>query len=246
MRTLLLSIVIATLLAPSLASAKTLFFDDFEDGKISNVFEVTGNNPEFVEEDGVLKQQKQMVGDGCYAVIADQEYPKVLTIKAKMRVDEWETGAYARSGVGVRVSTETGQGLAFLFSDHRVGKPRTGVAFLDDHVAWGPLEAYDWEINKWYWFQLHIDDKDELHAKIWEDGEEEPKNWLWEIANFGVARTEGYPGLNASSGDGGGVSLPSFDQVEVWDKDGSTYVEPVHPAGKLATTWGSIKSKLRL
>jgi len=164
MRTLLLSIVIATLLAPSLAEAKTLFFDDFEDGKINNVFEFTGNNPEFVEEDGVLKQQKQGVGDSCYAVITDKKYPKVLTIKAKMRVDEWETGAYARSGVGVRVSTETGQGLAFLFSDHRVGKPRTGVAFLDDHIAWGPLEAYDWEINQWYWFQLHIDDKDELHA----------------------------------------------------------------------------------
>ena len=245
MRTLLLVIVIATLLVPSLAEALTLFFDDFEDGKISNALDFTGNNPDFVEEDGALKQQKQLVGDVCYVVITDKEYPKVLTIKAKMRLDEWETGAYARSGVGVRIDKETGQGLAFLFSDHRVGKPRTGVAFLDDHVAWGPLEAYDWEIQTWYWIQLNIDDKGELHAKIWPDGKAEPNNWLWEIANFGVARTEGYPGLNASSGDGGGVSLPSFDQVEVWDKDGSTYVEPVAPEGKLGQTWGSIKSRLR-
>jgi len=242
MRTLFLSVVIATLLAPSFSSALTLFFDDFEDGKINNAFEFTGNNPEFVEEDGVLKQNEKVVGDTCYAVIADKEYPKVLTIKAKMRVDEWETGAYARNGVGVRVSKDTGQGLAFLFSDHRVGKPHTGVAFLDDHVAWGPLEAYDWEMKKWYWFQLHIDDKGELHAKIWEDGEAEPNNWMWEIANFGVAKTEGYPGLNASSGNGAGTSLPSFDQVEVWDKDGSTHVEHVNPGGKLTTTWGRIKA----
>jgi len=241
MRALFL-IVIATLLTSPFSSALTLFFDDFENGRISNAFEFTGNNPEFVEEDGVLRQNKKVVGDVCYAVIADKEYPKVLTIKAKMRVDEWETGAYARSGVGVRVSKDTGQGLAFLFSDHRVGKPRTGVSFLDDHVAWGPLESYDWEIKKWYWFQLHIDDESQLHAKIWQDGEAEPKNWLWEIANFGVARTEGYPGLGASSGDGGGVSLPSFDQVEVWDKDGSTYVEHVNTAGKLAAAWGRIKS----
>ena len=69
MRTLLLFIVIATLLALSFAEAETLFFDDFEDGKISNAFEFTGDNPEFVEEDGALKQQKQIVGDVCYVVI---------------------------------------------------------------------------------------------------------------------------------------------------------------------------------
>lgn len=227
------------LAGPSLR-AETLFFDDFGDSMIDEAFQFTGQNPEFVEGNGVLSQKAEVVGDACYAVIADKEYPEVLTIEAKLRVDQWESGAYARTGVGVRVSVDTGEGIAFLFSDHRVAQPQTGVAFLDDHVAWGPLENYEWEIDTWYWFQLHIDRQGDLFAKIWQDGEAEPEDWMWEIASFGVARTEGYPGLNASSGSGGGVSLPSFDSVEVWDEGGPT-LKAVEPSGKLAVTWASIK-----
>ena len=227
--------------AVPLLRAETLFFDDFEDGRIDDAFQFTGQGPEFVEENGVLTQKTQVVGDACYAVIADKEYPEVLTIQAKLRVDEWKSGPYARTGVGVRVSIDTGEGIAFLFSDHRVAKPQTGVAFLDDHVAWGPLENYEWEMDTWYWFQFHIDQKGELHSKIWQDGEAEPKDWMWDIASFGVNRVEGYPGLNASSGGGDGVSIPSFDSVEVWDEGGPT-PKAIEPSDKLAITWAGIKS----
>ena len=121
----------------TIASAKTLFFDDFEDGKIDKAFKFTGQDPKWVEKGGALSQTKKSVGDVCHAIIVDREYPKAITIQAKLRVDEWESGAYARSGISVRVNL-AGNGLCFLFSDHRVAKPRTGAAFLNDHVAWGP------------------------------------------------------------------------------------------------------------
>ena len=53
--------------------AETLFFDDFGDGKIDEAFQFTGQNPEFVEENGVLTQKAEIVGDACYAIIADKE-----------------------------------------------------------------------------------------------------------------------------------------------------------------------------
>jgi hypothetical protein len=233
----------ASLAGNFIVSAETLFFDDFDDGKISSDYKFTGSAPKWVEEESVFSQKSKTVGDTCYAVIVDKKYPDAITIQAKLRVDEWETGAYARSGIGVRVSTDTGQGLCFMLSDHRVAKPRTGVAFLNDWVAWGPLVEYKWDEKTWYWMRLQIDNDDKMHAKIWKDGEKEPKDWIAEIdpkAGLGGTR-EGYPGLNASSGTGGGTSLVSYDMVEVWDEGGSTHVFPVKPAGKQSLTWGKIK-----
>ena len=225
-----------------IASAKTLFLDDFEDGKIDKAFKFTGQDPKWVEKGGALSQTKKSVGDVCHAIIVDREYPKAITIQAKLRVDEWESGAYARSGISVRVNL-AGNGLCFLFSDHRVAKPRTGAAFLNDHVAWGSLVQYEWDVKGWYWFQLQIDAKDKMYAKIWKAGKKEPKKWLAEIdSKIGLGGTrEGYPGLNGSSGNGGGQSLVSYDEVEVWDAGGPT-PRPVEPAGKLSLTWGKIKA----
>jgi hypothetical protein len=241
--TLLLAIAFTLLCLSLSASAKTLFFDDFEDGVISKAYIFkAGQNLKWSEENGVLVQKNKLAGDPVYAIIADKEYPKALTVETKLRVEEWETGPCARTGVAVRVSKDTGEGLAFLFSDHRVAKPRTGVAFLDDHIVWGPLVAYEWKLNSWYWFQLHIDENDKLYAKVWPDGQKPPAAWTAEIANFGATRKSGYPGLNAgSSVVCPGSSIVSFDRVEVWDKDGSTLPALVTSYDRLTTTWGKLK-----
>ena len=58
-----------------IASAKTLFLDDFEDGKIDKAFKFTGQDPKWVEKGGALSQTKKSVGDVCHAIIVDREYP---------------------------------------------------------------------------------------------------------------------------------------------------------------------------
>ena len=60
----------------TIASAKTLFFDDFEDGKIDKAFKFTGQDPKWVEKGGALSQTKKNVGDVCHAIIVDRECPR--------------------------------------------------------------------------------------------------------------------------------------------------------------------------
>lgn len=54
MSRMFLMVVVLAILAGPLLRAETLFFDDFEDGRIDDAFQFTGQNPKFVEENGVL------------------------------------------------------------------------------------------------------------------------------------------------------------------------------------------------
>lgn len=149
----------------SSTTAETLFFDDFEDGKISqdlklDALQGSPGKPEWVEKDGVLSQTSDQQGDPAYAVIVAQKYPPVLTIQAKVRIDTWQDGPTARGGVGVRVDLETGNGYSWLFHNNK-----SNAQFLHDFVVWGQSATYKFELETWYWFQLHVD-ADALHGKI--------------------------------------------------------------------------------
>ena len=68
-------------------NAETLFFDDFEDGVIDDVYVLdapkthTENDPIWAEEDGVFKQKEPRPGDETYAIIAnDIEFPPLITV----------------------------------------------------------------------------------------------------------------------------------------------------------------------
>ena len=225
----------------SSTTAETLFFDDFEDGKISKDFELDapqGNpgKPEWVEKDGVLSQTSDQQGDPAYAVIVDQKYPPVLTIQAKVRIDTWKNGDTARGGVGVRVDLKTGYGYSWLFHNNK-----SNAQFLHDFIVWGQSATYKFDIEKWYWFQLHVDEET-LHGKIWADGEDEPTKWLLEqdvVTLNPPIQEEGYPALNGGTSPHGGLVTVSFDDAHVWDEGGPTYA--VNPQEKLATTWSKIK-----
>jgi hypothetical protein len=230
-------------------NAETLFYDDFEDGKIGDVYvldapQTLPGKPNWVEEGGVLKQTEPRPGDECYAIIAeDIEFPELITIQAKVRVDSWENGDGARCGVGLRLNPDTGRGLSLLFHN-----TQNQLQFLSDQASWGNQTAVDGEVGKWYWFKFYVDEKDDLLGKAWADGEDEPKDWMLEqniaftAADRTIAGGYQFPALNACGTDAAraGTNTVSFDEVEVYDEGGPS-PKAVNAQGKLAATWGGLK-----
>jgi hypothetical protein len=236
-------------LTVSIAVSETLFYDDFEDGVISDAYAFSGEDlpqthagkGEWVEEGGVLSQTSTSQGDECHAVIMDKQYPELITIQAKVRIDSWANGDSARGGLALRVGENTGRGYNFLFHNNQ-----STIQFLNDQSSWGNTGPYDFEVGKWYWMQFHIDADQVLHGKVWEDGEQEPDDWMLEQDAFGDTRPweGGYPALNGGTDPHGGSVTVSFDEAEVWDEGGPS-AKAVEPAGKLTTTWGMTKSDLK-
>lgn len=222
------------------STAKTLWFDSFDDGKLDEKnYKYTKGK--WIEEDGVLKQTDKATGDPTHAIILIPDPPDELTIEARMRVDFWVEDVWARAGVAVRIDPATSQGLNFLFhTDHKT------VQFLDDLRAWLSQTRFEWADGKWYWLQMHVKGE-QIQGKAWEgDIPDEPKKWLLEEKRPG--RDKGQPALNGGSNSGGaGKALMSFDEVSVWDSGGPTHARGgtfVEPGGKLSATWGAIKATL--
>lgn len=223
------------------SSAKTLWFDQFDDRKLDEKnYKYT--NGKWLEENGVLKQTDKATGDPTHAIILIPDPPEELTIEAKMRVDFWVEDVWARAGVAVRIDPATSQGLNFLFhTDHKT------VQFLDDLRAWLSQAKFEWEDGKWYWLQMHVKG-DTIQGKAWAgDIADEPKKWLLEERRPG--REKGSPALNGGSNSGGvGKALMSFDEVSVWDSGGPTHARGstlVAPGGKLSLSWGAIKANFK-
>lgn len=222
----------------------TLFYDDFSDpARLKKEYttefqKMVPGKDEWVIEGGLLRQKSKQQGDMCYAIITNQEFPPVLTVQAKMRIDEWQDGDTARGGVAVRVNLTNGQGYTFLV--HNVVGT---IQFLNDWVKWGKAGQYAWKIGEWNWIQMHIDAKDTLYGKMWGVNEKEPKSWQLEqpAAELGAIRPpqKAYPALNGGTSGHGGAVTVSFDEVHVWDEKGPTL--PVDPRGRLAAIWGAFK-----
>jgi hypothetical protein len=197
-----------------------------------------------VEEDGVLKQTEPRPGDETYAIIAnDIEFPPVITIQAKMRVDSWVAGDGARCGVGLRNNPAIGRGLSLLFHEDQ-----NRIQFLSDQASWGTQVAFAWEVGEWYWFKFNVDEGDDLLGKVWAVGDDEPDDWMMEqniaftAADRTIAGGYQFPALNASGTDVGraGENTISFDDVEVYDDKGAS-PKAVDAQRKLTVTWGKLR-----
>src|SRR6202008_2981224 len=103
------------------------------------------------ESGGVLAQTGTGSGGPKKALLTDQTYPANVMITAKVRVDSWAGGDYARAGVSLDENPSTGQGYNLLFHNNT-----STVQFLDDGVAWGNSYSFAWSVGTWYWFQLEM------------------------------------------------------------------------------------------
>jgi PKD repeat protein len=187
-------------------SSIVCFNDNFNDNSIGPAWAFIGGT--WSESGGVLAQTSSANGDPRKAIISNaglinnQNY----VITAKVRIDSWVDGDYARGGVSLFSNTGDGNGYNLVFhNDHNT------VQWLDDRVAWGPSYTFSWSTGTWYWFKMKSE-SGTLYGKVWQDGSPEPATWPYTWARSG--RT-GYPALNGGSSDGVSSATVSFDDVTV-------------------------------
>ncbi|XID90712.1 family 43 glycosylhydrolase [Paenibacillaceae bacterium WGS1546] len=186
--------------------------DNFDDNNLGTVW--TTFNGVWSETNQVLRQTSTALGDPKKALISNSgiPFPSNIEVTAKVRVDSWTDGGYARAGVSIANNTVDGNGYNLIFyNDHHT------VAFLDDGVAFGPSYTFNWSNDTWYWFKLK-NYNGTLYGKVWEDGKQEPSYYPYQWTHN--TRTGGYPGLNGGSSGASGNSTVSFDDVSVHDRRG--------------------------
>ena len=236
------------LIVNPIAHAKVLWIDNFDDGKLDAKYLFQNNPGKWVETGGVVSQTDPAPKDHCYLVIQGG-FAEPHTAIVKIRIDVWEDHDLSRTGMGFRLDKADGAGYAFL-----IHQTLDNVEFLNDHLAWKNNDTKPpfgkLTIGKWYWMKAQISSS-AYNGKIWADGDNEPATWLLTSAlDFGAVRpASGNVGLNGGSNTAGngkiGVSFDNFAVCETADECTPklfTNLTPVESAGKLSTTWGSVKS----
>jgi len=198
--------------------ATCTFNDNFSGATTGSAWKLVtagvGNPGTWVQSGGVYSQTNTLSGDPKKAIIANAGLDPTAdyTITAKVRVDSWVAGDYARAGVSLFTNTTNGQGLNLLF--HANNGNQNTIEFLDDNLTWGPTSyTFAWTVGTWYWFKL-TSQNGTLYGKVWADGNSEPGTYPYTWTRSG--RT-GYPALNGGSADSvsPGSATVSFDDVSV-------------------------------
>ncbi|MFZ4545990.1 MAG: choice-of-anchor Q domain-containing protein [Bacteroidales bacterium] len=127
-------------------------------------------------------------------------------VVAKVRVDTWQDGDYARAGVSL-LNNSSGQGYCLMFHNNH-----STLQFLNDGIAWSSATTFNWTNSTWYWFKIQYEDNT-LKGKVWADGSSEPAAWT--ITQTGwTARTTGQAALvSGSKGATAVYASVSFDEV---------------------------------
>jgi len=236
-------------IAPTLFAAN-LWYDDFDDGKIDNAYLTpSGGNgagdPEWVEEDGVVKQIQPKPGDPTYLAVDLTEDINFCGQLVKIRFDEWEDHDRSRAGVGFWLDPDDKYNgyTTVIHNSLTAGN----YQFLNDARTWhGTIVDFDTGgVGAWFWMKAEIDaDVQTMNGKVWRgELEDEPDGWMIETdytTYGGLRNPTKWVGLNGGAGTGDGFSKVSFDEWYVYDSGGPEAFL-VAPKGKLALTWGAIK-----
>jgi hypothetical protein len=192
--------------------AAALYSDDFSAAAVNPALGFAGGT--WSQSGGVLSLTGTAAGDPKKAVVTGLA-PRVATeVEARVRVDLWQPGDYARAGVGVGTDAATGLGYNLVFHGANT------VQFLNDHVAWGNAYAFDWQPGVWYHFKLRQEADGTLRGKVWADGSAEPTAWMF--TQTGWAARSGLAAVNGGSAaaPGQGAATASFDDLVVRDVTG--------------------------
>ena len=218
----------------SVANAKTLFFDDFEGGtKGKWVFADLDGKGKWetatFDGRGVFKVDSNGAWTGATVdgVASLKDYDE-LWATCKFRAEQ-EIGSC--NELGLLTNPEALSGNWYLSTCE--GGSEVGID--ECGVAWHSRVAYKWELDEWYNMKIMIAKDDTMYGKMWPEGEDEPAKWLTQEKL-------------TSHLDEDGVGLMSyqcvtyFDDVVVASDEQSLTPKSVLPKGKLAVSWGQIKS----
>jgi hypothetical protein len=181
------------------------FQDDFDGTTFNPNWVVAGDNVFSVS--GGLLHVTPATGDPNHLLYEMPGYNDAIQeVLARVRVLSYGSGDLVRGGVAVAVNPSTTRGINYLFRENTSdNQSALHLAFLDDLVAWGPVQNFVWQTNTWYWMRLRQDPNgtDAVFGKIWlGDGTQaEPANWqlTWNYTSSEPELT-GFAGITASSG----------------------------------------------
>ena len=189
------------------AEEKALFSCDFNT-ELAKEWKLIGGKWEL--NNGCLKQTDPRPADPTKAVIVVGDRDDVsneVVIAAKLRLDSWKDGEWARAGISVCSDPATAHGFNLVFHNGR-------LEFVHDYVAWGPGVAFPCRTGVWYWMKL-CKKAGELKGKAWLDGDAEPANWMvaWKKSDEEVT---GYPALvGGAGGPGDDACTVSFARCQL-------------------------------
>ncbi|MFH1269331.1 MAG: hypothetical protein ABIK89_26685, partial [Planctomycetota bacterium] len=205
---LLVVAVAASSLSPAMAAERGAFSCDFQTA-LADEWKLVGGKWEL--DDGCLKQTDPKPADPTKAILAigdsSNDVSRAVSVVAKLRLDSWKDGDWARAGISVCSDPTTGHGYNLVFHKGR-------LEFVHDYVAWGPGVAFAYQTGTWYWMKL-CKERGELKGKAWPEGEPEPADWMviWQQGDESVT---GYPALVGGSGGAGeDLCTVSFARCEV-------------------------------
>ncbi len=136
-------------------------------------------------------------------------------VLAKVRVDSWQPGEYARAGVSLATDPKTTQGYSLVFTGRN--SDGTHIEFVNDYVAWsgwpsagGVTVPYNMQVRTWYMFDMKLDNGT-LYGKVWPANTTEPSSWTitYQLPSD-WNRTGGVAALNGSSSGTFQNQNPSF------------------------------------
>jgi len=246
----MLVVVVLTFGFSSTLLATNLWQDDFDDGSLNAAYLTPdgGNGagpPEWVEEDGVIKQIQVRPGDPTYCAVQLQEDINFCGQLVRIRFDDWQDDDRSRAGVGFWL--DPGDKYCGYTTVIHESLTTANFEFLNDARGWQNVEpSFDTGgVGSWFWMRAEIDfDAKSMNGSVWVgDVSDEPDNWMIEsdYTTYGGVRTPTrWVGLNGGAGTGSGHSKVSFDDWTVYDAGGEAGFA-VAPKGKIALTWGAIK-----
>ncbi len=152
-------------------------------------------------------------------------------IVARVRIDDWRDGEYARAGVSL-LNDANGAGYDLVITGrHDDGQGRwknqslMTLEFVDGYaLQWsgynnGPSVQGQWNIGAWYNFHMRADNGT-LYGNVWPDGSSEPTGWMIAYTpQSNVSQAAGVPGLiGGASGvwnnrQGPSYAAASFDDI---------------------------------
>jgi hypothetical protein len=180
-----------------------LFADDFSGPAPGVAWSFV--NGSWAQSAGELRQTTTQYATEKKALVSGLAAGAAAEIEARVRVDSWQDGDYARAGVGLGTNAQ-GHGYNLVFH----GRDR--VQFLHDQVRWGDSFDFAWQAGVWYRFKLRQEADGTLRGKVWADGQAEPTGWQFTQSGWGYR--VGWAALNGgSAAPGQGSSTASFDDV---------------------------------
>ena len=176
-------------------------------------------------KDGCLQQTDPRPPDPTKAILVvgdREEISDEVVITARLRLDSWKEGDWARAGISVCSDPVTARGYSLVFHQGR-------LEFVHDYVSWGPGAKFSCQTGVWYRMKL-ARQAGELKGKAWLETDPEPAAWLvtWK---HGGEEVTGYPALvGGSGGPNEDVCTVSFAGCQVFQDASRLQVRKIERA----------------